>query len=73
MAFEVVADSIEFAKEMALALALQNDLPDERMIRETVNVVNQHLFGTAQNERAIIKAFEAYLIPAYEPELETYD
>jgi hypothetical protein len=67
MAIERVGDSIEFAKEIAFELGLhQQGVPSDDMLVTTLDIMNGHLFGTAQNVRVLLKACEAYLVPTHE-------
>lgn len=63
----IISDSIKFAKEIAQDVEL-SALADDRLstedeIQAAVDVMNHHLLGMEQDERVILQAAEAYLVP----------
>lgn len=66
---ELVDSSIDFAKELAVTAELY-EAPDEETLRQTVRVMNHHLFGVGQNEHSIIKSGLALIATLDEADVE---
>lgn len=75
----IISDSVKFAKEIAddveLSALADDRLPSEDEIQAAVDAMNHHLLGMQQDERVILQAAEAYLVPTdvFDAELMTED
>ena len=72
MTHSILGFSIEFAKEIALESMLRG-MVDTEALQATVDIMNHALFGTGDNDIALIKASKAYVLTTDMIEIEFVD